>query len=74
MYRVVTTYRNGSTRPVVERGPWHPSRKIAEDWAETLRVHGYAVSVESQSGMIDVGGGVAGDDNADLMSALASMA
>lgn len=73
MYRVVTKYRNGSTRPVVERGPWHASRHTAEDWAERLRQHGYTAYVESQNGLIDAGGG-SNDDNADLMSALASMA
>lgn len=52
----------------------HPSRKIAEDWAETLRVHGYPVFVESQGGMLDICCGAANDDNADLMSTRASMA
>jgi len=76
VYRVVTKYRNGSTRPVVERGPWHTSRKTAEDWAETLRGHGYTVFIESQNGLIDAGltGGGAGDDNSALMDALSSMA
>ncbi|MFV0371966.1 MAG: hypothetical protein ACK5JI_10070 [Azonexus sp.] len=74
MYRVVTTYRNGSPRPVVERGPWHATQKIADDWAEILRGHGYVVYVETQSGMIDAGGGTAANDNTDLMAALASMA
>jgi hypothetical protein len=54
--------------------PEHPSRKIAEDWAETLRVHGYSAFVESQGDMSDVGGGAASDDNADLMSVRARMA
>jgi len=76
VYRVVTKYRNGSTRPVVERGPWHASRKSAEEWAETLRAHGYTAHVESQNGLIDAGltGSGGGNDNADLMNALASMA
>lgn len=76
MYRVVTKYSNGSTRPVVERGPWHASRKTAEDWAETLRGHGYTAFIESQNGIMDAGltGGDAGDDNSALMDALASMA
>jgi len=75
VYRVVTKYRNGTSRPVVERGPWHTSRQIAEDWADSLRMHGYIVHIESQHGHIDAGldnGG--GDDNADLMAALSSMA
>ncbi|WP_415034146.1 hypothetical protein [Azonexus sp.] len=72
MYRVVTTYRNGSPRPVVERGPWHVAQKTADDWAQILRALGYAVHVEAQNGMIDAGGEAGGND--DLMAALASMA
>ncbi len=74
MYRVVTQYRNSTARPVVERGPWHPTRKIADDWAHTLRAHGYVAHVESQGGLIDAG--MAGDasDNGDLLAALSSMA
>jgi hypothetical protein len=68
MYRVKTIYRNGTDRPIIERGPWHDSRKDAERWAEMLRAAGYAVSIESQN--IKSGG----DDNSDLASALASMA
>lgn len=71
MYRVVTKYHNGSARPVVERGPWHTSKKTAEDWAQSLRQHGYVAYVEAQNGIIDAGGG---DDNAELMAALSSMA
>ncbi len=67
MYRVVTIYRDGSTHPIIERGPWHPSRHDAEFWAEQLREAGYAVNIESQR----VGGA---DDHAELASALASMA
>jgi len=75
VYRVVTKYRNGSTRPVVERGPWHASRTTAEEWAETLRGHGYTAYIESQNGLIDAGLSSSGaGDNADLMDALASMA
>lgn len=73
MYRVVTKFHNGSPRPIVERGPWHPTRHIAEDWALALRQHGYVAFVEAQNGMIDAGGGAA-DDNSDLLDALASMA
>lgn len=73
MYRVVTTYRNGSPRPVIERGPWHATQKIADDWAQILRSLGYAVFVEAQNGMVDAGGGEGGS-NDDLMAALASMA
>lgn len=74
MYRVVTQYRNSTARPVVERGPWHPTRKTADDWADTLRAHGYVAHVESQGGLIDAG--MAGDasDNGDLLAALSSMA
>lgn len=75
MYRVVTKYRNGTARPVVERGPWHPNRKSADDWARILREHGYVTHVESQGGLIDAGltGGSA-SDNSELMAALSSMA
>lgn len=75
MYRVVTKYRNGSTRPVVERGPWHPDRKSAESWARALREHGYVAHIEAQGGINDAGlAGPAPDDNSDLMAALSSMA
>jgi hypothetical protein len=78
MYRVKTTYRSGIDRPIVEHGPWHDSRKIAEHWAEILRTSGYIVSIESQS--INSGGGEGsssgggGDDNSELAAALAGMA
>jgi hypothetical protein len=68
MFRVVTTYRNGTERPIVEKGPWHPSRQHSEYWAEQLRQAGYIVEIESQAGLAPK------DDNADLASALASMA
>ncbi|WP_295008178.1 hypothetical protein [uncultured Dechloromonas sp.] len=67
MYRVVTRYRNGTERPIIEHGPWHPSRQHTEYWAEQLRLAGYIVEIDSQAGK-------AADDNADLASALASMA
>lgn len=67
MYRVVTSYRNGTDRPIIEHGPWHPSRQHTEYWAEQLRLAGYIVEIESQGGKVL-------DDNADLASALASMA
>lgn len=67
MYRVVTSYRNGTDRPIVEHGPWHPSRQHTEYWAEQLRLSGYIVEIESQAGKV-------ADDNSDLVSALASMA
>ncbi len=71
MFRVVTKYRNGTARPVVERGPWHPSRDTAQQWADALREHGYLTHLESQGGLIDSG---LANDNADLMAALSSMA
>ncbi len=71
MYRVKTSYRSGTDRPIIEHGPWHDSRKIAEHWAEQLRAAGYTVSIESQA--IQNGGGD-DDDNADLAAALAGMA
>lgn len=75
MYRVVTQYRNSTARPVVERGPWHPTRKIADDWAQTLRQHGYVAHVETQGGLLDAGmAGGGAEDNSDLMAALSSMA
>ncbi|MBF1164000.1 hypothetical protein PTW32_16060 [Dechloromonas agitata] len=67
MYRVITTYRNGTERPVIEKGPWHPSRQHTEYWAEQLRLSGYVVEIESQ-------GSAMKEDNSDLASALASMA
>lgn len=70
MYRVKTIYRNGTDRPIIERGPWHDSRKDAEHWAELLGAAGYAVSIESQN--IKSGGD--DNDNSDLAAALASMA
>jgi len=71
MYRVKTTYRTGIDRPIVEFGPWHDSRKVAERWAEMLRTSGYTVSIESQN---ISSGGDDGDDNSDLAAALAGMA
>ena len=73
MFRVKTTYRNGTARPIIEHGPWHPARKEAEYWAEQLRIAGYAVSIESQN-IHAGGGGNDHDDNADLAAALAGMA
>lgn len=67
MHRVVTSYRNGGTRPVVEKGPWHPNRDAASHWAEIFRMLGYVVEVESQHGLED-------DDNRALADALSSMA
>jgi len=67
VYRVVTSYRNGTDRPIIEHGPWHPSRQHTEYWAEQLRLAGYTVEIESQAGKV-------ADDNSDLASALASMA
>lgn len=67
MYRVVTTYRNGTDRPIIERGPWHPSRQHTEYWAEQLRQAGYIIEIESQAGKV-------AEDHSDLASALASMA
>ncbi|MBL8404338.1 MAG: hypothetical protein JNL16_07315 [Dechloromonas sp.] len=67
MYRVVTRYRNGTERPIIEYGPWHPSRQHTEYWAEQLRLAGYIVEIDSQAGKVP-------EDNADLASALASMA
>jgi hypothetical protein len=72
VYRVVTTYRDsGSARPVVERGPWHPTPEAAEYWADVLRGHGYVVNIETQfsGAMIETH-----TDNHALADALASMA
>jgi hypothetical protein len=69
VYRVKTIYRNRGSDPIIERGPWHESRKDAEYWAEQLRFAGYAVSIESQNIKSE---GVS--DNSDLAAALASMA
>ena len=71
MYRVITTYRNrGSTRPIVEHGPWHPSRQEAERWAELLADLGYRVEIESQHGRPES----ADSNDSDLAAALSSMA
>ncbi|HLO65355.1 MAG TPA: hypothetical protein VK165_20525 [Azonexus sp.] len=67
MFRVITTYRNGIARPIVEKGPWHPSRQHTEYWAEQLQQAGYIVEIESQ-------GSAASNDHSDLAAALASMA
>ena len=45
MYRLITTYRCHAARPVIERGPWHSSRKDAELWADMLREVGYGVEI-----------------------------
>lgn len=74
MYRVITKYRNGgASRPVIERGPWHPTQDLARFWADLLRESGYVTEIESQhSGhTLDAAGG---NDNAALAEALASMA
>jgi hypothetical protein len=66
VFRVITTYRNGTARPIIEKGPWHPSRQHTEYWAEQLRQAGYFVEIESQGGPVN--------NNTDLAAALASMA
>ncbi len=68
MHRVVTKYKDRFRNVVIERGPWHPSREEADRWAGLLRAAGYQVEVESR------GGEESGASNADLASALASMA
>lgn len=73
MYRVVTKYRNGTERPVVERGPWHASHKTADYWADLLRMQGYDTCVENDNGMIH-GSSAGASDNSDLANALAGMA
>lgn len=70
MYRVITQYRNGTSRPVIERGPWHDSRETAENWAEILNQLGYQTRLESQRGPI----ADHADDQHALADALASMA
>lgn len=74
MYRVKTSYSTGSDRPIIERGPWHESRKVAEYWADQLRIAGYTVSIESQNIHSSDSDDDSGDDNADLAAALAGMA
>jgi hypothetical protein len=73
LYRVVTKYRNGTERPIVERGPWHASHKTADYWADLLRGQGYDTSIESDNGLVHGGGGM-DDDNSALADALSSMA
>ncbi len=72
MYRVVTKYRNGTERPVVEHGPWHATLKSAEYWADLLREQGYVTSVEGQNGLIH--SSTVSDDNSAFAAALANMA
>jgi hypothetical protein len=67
VHRVITRYRNGTGRPIMERGPWHPSMEVAQNWQDLLRAMGYFVDIESQH----VAGG---NDNSDLANALSSMA
>lgn len=75
MYRVVTLYRAiGASRPIVERGPWHPTMQAAEQWAEILRGLGYVVSVEGQHGGFGSPAAEGGNDNSALAEALANMA
>jgi hypothetical protein len=75
VFRVVTKYNNGSPRPIVERGPWHASKKIADNWCDALRRHGYIAHVETQSGLLNnPADDEEGGSNDDLMAALASMA
>lgn len=78
MYRVVTRYRDGGPRPVVERGPWHAEENIVNYWADSLRALGYVVEIEDQDNVGGAGGSndkkKAKDDNADLAAALAAMA
>lgn len=69
MYRVVTKYRDqGHSRPTVEYGPWHPTRREADFWASELRAAGYIVEIESRYGTVD------NSDHGDLAAAIASMA
>jgi hypothetical protein len=66
VHRVITRYRNGTGRPIIERGPWHQSIDTARDWQALLREMGYFADVESQH--------VDSHDNDDLANALSSMA
>lgn len=71
MYRVISKYRNGGSRPVIEHGPWHDDKTTANYWADVLRELGYVTEVENQYGHeLPHGGG----GNNDLAAALASMA
>ena len=67
MYRLITTHRCHAARPVIERGPWHSSRRDAELWADMLREVGYGVEIEAQPGAVQ-------EDNSALAEALANMA
>jgi hypothetical protein len=66
VHRVITRYRNGTGRPIIERGPWHQSIDTARDWQALLREMGYFADLESQH--------VESHDNDDLANALSSMA
>lgn len=70
MFRVVTQYsRPGGKRPIIEKGPWHPTKGNAQQWADLLRDVGYVVRLESQTGSLEET-----SDHSDLAAALASMA
>lgn len=72
MFRVETQFRApGKSRPIVERGPWHPNRETAEVWAERLGNVGYAVSIEGEHGKSFTS---ETDDHQALSDALSSMA
>ena len=73
MFRVITSQFDHRRTWVIEKGPWHPSREHAEYWREQLASVGYNAKIETQHGD-DHHGAPAGEDNSDLMQALASMA
>ncbi len=73
MFRVITKYQNGGTRPVVEYGPWHESEETANFWAQSLKNQGYGVEVENHNKKTEAAAPPK-NDNADLAAALASMA
>ncbi len=73
MFRVITKYQDGGTRPIVEYGPWHESEDIAHFWAQSLKKQGYIVEVENQNKDAPQKEATP-NDNADLAAALASMA
>ncbi len=77
MFRIITRYRDGGPRPVIEKGPWHHEEEVVNYWADSLRSMGYIVEIEDQD---NVGGNpkdnkkAKKDDNSDLAAALAAMA
>jgi len=69
VYRVVTDSRDHLRARILDKGPWLPSQKEADQWASLLQGLGYKVHVESNSG-----NAVASATDLQLTDALKNMA